>query len=941
MLETMDESAPIPTRADSSGSGGSEEADTHVVAPPAGAGDGTDTAEIELEPGQNVGRYVVLKRIGAGGMGAVYQARDPELDRLVAVKVLQGDRAAASRERLAREAQALARLAHENVVTVYDVGTFASNLFIAMEFVEGRSLGAWLREAPRTHSEIVDAFVAAGRGLAAAHAVAIIHRDFKPDNVLVGHDGRVLVTDFGLARGVGPLSPGSSSVGTFDDGASDVNDALLENRLTQAGTVMGTPAYMAPEQHKGLATDPRADQYSFCISLFEALCGERPFKSRRLRPLMRDKMRGPTWPAQSAVSPRLRRIIDRGLSPDPEARWPNMQALLDELAPTTTGKVRWPWLVAGAGGLAAAAMAFIGDGPRSGSTCDAGSRVGEVWSPDRATTLQQRFASVSESSRQWSRTQMLIERYVEAWTRTHDAVCEAGGEPNDHAMLCLSERLHALETLLSVFDEADADVVTQSVSATSQLEPPAECARFDPLDGAAELPPESARAQKVLKVRRRTVTADVLDTAGKFEAALAEAKAAHEAALVIGWEPLLVETRTTLGGALERSGEYEAAAAELERACLDALALGQDEEAGEAATELVFVLGVHLGDDEGAQRWARQVEATLQRRGNPPQATARLRNAQGAAATHRGRYDEGIEHFEAALKLFEEGEGGPDPDVATALHNLAVAKVTFGRYREAEPLLRRALSVYEETVGTEHPDYGNALDLLGNVLFRLGRFEEATTTTRRALEIRRATLTANHPDIARSMTSLGSMYEAMGDDAQALAYYRRAVAGFERSLGNASELTAAARINMAAAMVRGGEYEQGRAEALAGMAVLESQLPATHPYFGHAFLALSAAELGLGNPREALVWATKATTLCEGDHLEPQICDLAGAARAEARHAAGDVRGTIATVRDVLGHLEEQGGGQSADAELLRRWLARNDPEKPLEPAPRSPRKGP
>src|SRR3954453_18295126 len=163
-----------------------------------------------LPRGSAVGRYVVLERIGSGGMGVVYAAYDPELDRKVALKLLRPDRAGAVGEaalRLQREAQAIARLSDPHVVAVYDAGTLGEQVFVAMEFVEGRTLREWLKAEPRSWSEILKAFLAAGRGLAAAHDAGLVHRDFKPDNVLLGGDGRVKVADFGLARPVGEADP--------------------------------------------------------------------------------------------------------------------------------------------------------------------------------------------------------------------------------------------------------------------------------------------------------------------------------------------------------------------------------------------------------------------------------------------------------------------------------------------------------------------------------------------------------------------------------------------------------------------------------------------------------------------------------------------------------------------------------------------------------------
>jgi serine/threonine-protein kinase len=282
-----------------------------------------DAAPPSVTRGEAVGRYVVEERVGMGGMGVVYVARDRQLGRRVALKLLRRRRAeeAVAQLRLLREAQALAKLSHANVVTVFDVGTFHQQVFVAMELVDGGTLSSWLQRGDRSLDEILAMFRAAGAGLLAAHAAGIVHRDFKPDNVLIGDDGRVRVTDFGLA------SPPRST-----DGAP-----RFDNRLTETGAVFGTPAYMAPEQRDGGRVDERSDQYSFCVALFEALYGRLPEAALTSAPRFN-------------VPRRIRRALQRGLAQDPAARFPSLQALLSALAwdraarrrPFVLGAAAWP-----------------------------------------------------------------------------------------------------------------------------------------------------------------------------------------------------------------------------------------------------------------------------------------------------------------------------------------------------------------------------------------------------------------------------------------------------------------------------------------------------------------------------------------------------------------------------------------------------------------------
>jgi tetratricopeptide (TPR) repeat protein/predicted Ser/Thr protein kinase len=283
------------------------------------------SGESELQLGARFGRYIVVGWLGAGGMGVVYAAHDPELNRKVALKVLRNDGGGTVdrspiREALLREAQAMAQLAHPNVVTVFDVGSVDDRVFIAMELIDGLTLRKWLAAAPRERSEILATFVAAGNGLAAAHAAGLIHRDFKPDNVLIGSDGRVRVTDFGLAR---PAL------------RSPVDPAADPGRGAGALTgVAGTLAYMAPEQYLRRTADARADQFSFAVALYEALYGERPFGALEIA----TGKRPPSWRATGSargggLAAGVRRALLRALSPEADERYPSMDALLAALAP--------------------------------------------------------------------------------------------------------------------------------------------------------------------------------------------------------------------------------------------------------------------------------------------------------------------------------------------------------------------------------------------------------------------------------------------------------------------------------------------------------------------------------------------------------------------------------------------------------------------------------
>jgi serine/threonine protein kinase len=368
-------------------------------------------ASVVVERGQSIDRFVVLGLVGRGGMGEVYAAYDPELDRKVAIKLLRArEDASQGRTRLLREAQAIAKLQHPNVVVVYDVGTFRDNVFIAMEFVEGRTLSGWLEAGTRSRRDIMQVFLAAGRGLAAAHAAGLVHRDFKPDNVMVTNDGQVRVMDFGLARHAGdateddaerraaestmttrPIAPSpdpdaTMSLGPDHERHTATSGSYLSIKLTQTGAMLGTPAYMAPEQFAVQPTDARTDQFSFCVALYELLYGQRPFDGTTFLSLMTNVTTGAVRPPppKTRVPGWLRKVLLRGLATEPARRFPSMNALL--VALETDPTVRTKRLAAGAGLLLCLAVAALGArrfaGRQEAMCRGGGARWAGVWEAD-------------------------------------------------------------------------------------------------------------------------------------------------------------------------------------------------------------------------------------------------------------------------------------------------------------------------------------------------------------------------------------------------------------------------------------------------------------------------------------------------------------------------------------------------------------------------------
>lgn len=302
--------------------------------------DGTSAPDPDSpKVGDVVGRYRLVEVLGVGGMGMVFAADDPELGRRIALKLIRTDLAHTSgsdlTRRLHREARAMARISHPNVVTVHDIGTIGDHLFVGMEYVHGSTLRAWCAEHARTWIEILDVFLAAGRGLVAAHAVGLVHRDFKPENVLCGDDGRVRVTDFGLVRGDIQAANDRVSGPQLTPRRHAPLTGSAVALATRTGQLIGTPAYMAPEQLNGAPADARSDQFSFAVSLFEALYNVRPYPAKDILELSAKLASGQVsaTPPDTKVPAALLPIVTRGLRPRPEDRFPSVQAMLDQLAP--------------------------------------------------------------------------------------------------------------------------------------------------------------------------------------------------------------------------------------------------------------------------------------------------------------------------------------------------------------------------------------------------------------------------------------------------------------------------------------------------------------------------------------------------------------------------------------------------------------------------------
>jgi eukaryotic-like serine/threonine-protein kinase len=595
-----------------------------------------------LTPGARLGRYVVEKYLGCGGMGVVYAARDPELDRRVAVKLLR----AASRERedptesrgrLMREAQALARLSHPNVVAIYDVGTAGDRVFIAMELVDGVTLGAWGRTRQRSWREVAQVFSDAGRGLAAAHAAGLVHRDFKQSNVMIGADGRVRVMDFSLAR---------AAVDSQAPSAPFRDESPLASPFTQSGALVGTPAYMAPEQFEGEVADARTDQFNFCVALYEALYGKRPFVGRTVDELAQQVRSGAVSapPAGAGVPRGLRALLLRGLAVAPRDRFATMDALCAELDRCRRGLSRRLLPLAG-GALVLVAVAAWAHAARQARICAGGEALAaSAWGPEQQARAQKAFAATHLAGAQTSfeRVASSLGAYARAWATMYTEACEATrvrGSQSDEAlaarMACLEDSRTELAAFAEALTRADGALVGRAPGAGLELAPLEACADVKALLAPAR-PPGDVRVQAALfEVCQTLARARALGLEGKTEEAVHVLQGAAPLAHSLGHKPLEAEALSLLGWMESQAGDSSSGAGHLEQAALMAEASRNDREAALALVRLVRVEGVGEGRSGDAAALALRARAALERLGGDTGLEAQLRDNIAAATRRR------------------------------------------------------------------------------------------------------------------------------------------------------------------------------------------------------------------------------------------------------------------------------------------------------------------
>ncbi len=848
---------------------------------------------LELPPGTVVANtYRVEARLGHGGMGVVYRATDLRLDRSVALKV----HAHAPRERdldlLRLEAQAMAHLAHPNVIEVFEVGTHEDRLFIAMEFIGGGTLRRWQQDRP--WPEVVAAYLEAGRGLAAAHRAGLVHRDFKPDNVLIGTDGRPRVADFGLVLGLDAPLPETLETSRSSGSAPSApySDPGSVPAGISARAIAGTPRYMAPEQAAGQGADHRADQYAFCVALHEALLGQPPDDE-------------PTRPARAAdVGPMaLWRAIQRGLATKPDARHPDMDALLRAIERARRPSRRGPWLGAAATvGLGVAALVWAREDPRATCRAEARAKVA-AWEADRARLPPDPPADDSSAP-----LSARVQSYGEQWRLLREAACETDpGDPRrDPAMRCLDEADLALKGTLAVLASLPASPDPER----SLPLPPLERCTLGTAPGPGRPAPAAEIAAEVEAVLAEVARSDALVWSGDRETALAVARAALARAETLDYAPARIDAQLQVADAALEAGDLKLAGEHYEAGFYAAQGLGDDAAATDASGALIKIC-TDLGEYERADRWVEHALTSYERLGDDlalelsllssigilrqeqgrfdearevqeralamlPSAgdeirRAKLHNTLGATYDYAGEHEQAIAHFERAIALFEARRGPDHPDNVYPLANLAWARLNRGEHEQAEPILHRAIELLRRTSASDTYALATLLSHLGTLHSERGQHQAALDAYQEALRVAEPELGAEHVLVIQLVMNSAGELNGLGQPERARQTYERALGMFERTVGPEHDDTALALVNLAGVLLEQGQPERALALARRATAIFSSRGDAqTRSPLVLTLSTTAEALLALERASEAVAPFERAVKIAAGGDVSPR-----------------------------------------------------------------------
>ncbi|MCP3102388.1 serine/threonine-protein kinase [Myxococcus sp. K15C18031901] len=841
-----------------------------------------------LQRGTLLGRYMVLERIGSGGMGVVHAAYDPELDRRVALKLIRVDTLNPAHQeraqaRLLREAQATARVIHPNVITIHDVGRFGEHVFLAMELVEGTTLRSFSRtkRGRRDWKETLERYLQAGRGLAAAHAQGLVHRDFKPDNALVGRDGRVRITDFGLAR----------IVQGIDDAPEPGPEAappgsLRSEWLTRSDILLGTPAYMAPEQKRGVPSDARSDQYSYCVALHEALYGRRPFTGPgdKSAPAPADGGAMARPPRDSDVPAWIHKALLQGLAENPDERHASMDALLRQLSEVPGARLRRASLVA------SAALVLVVGGAAlhrstSGDPC-AGTEqsLTGVWDPARKDAVRTVFAAspLPYARGAWSEVERTLDAYASAWVGESHQACVAArvqGQQTERLyerrVICLDQRLDDLRAVVDTLASGDGQVIENAVRSARSLESLAQCANLSAL--ASPEPPsgDEQTRRKLDALTLERARAKALLTSGKMAAALELATQVARDAHDVGYGPDESEALYLLAQAQMHNYKHLDAIKTLHASIQAAEASRHDRQVARSWAMMVRALGFVGKEVDPGEETRRYAAAALKRLGGDPRLEAMLARNLVTLYRTRGRPHEALAQSLVALEMARKVYALDDPELGTSLLSVGQAYGSSGRPEEGVPYLLEAQTVFRRGLGPDHPNLAAVLDNIAVHEVRLGNHEAALKHAEESLAIQVRNMGAENISTASTRHNMAGFLLESDRPKEAYEQYAFAARIREKALGPDSPKVASSMTGMARSLSRLGRTSEALPLHERALAVREKAMGPDHAQVGFDLMGLGETLLAMKEPKKARPALERALVIYERQPAGSEDADLA------------------------------------------------------------------
>jgi tetratricopeptide (TPR) repeat protein/predicted Ser/Thr protein kinase len=877
----------------------------------------------QREAGDVVGRYRLEELIGQGAMGEVYRAHDPEVDRSVAIKFIQGH-GLTSQESIVREAQAMGRLRHAHVVQVFDVGADDAQAYVVMEYIDGPDLGRWLAEKSRSWQEIADVFEQAASGLSAAHDEGIIHRDFKPANVIVDSKGRAHVADFGLAQ-VG------QGVFALPEGTRVEADLM---RATRTGSVVGTPAYMAPELLEGADCSPESDQFALAVALYEALYEHRPFAGDTLEELLATiRANKVTPPKPGAQVPGwLAKTALRGIGPDPKQRWSSIEEFRENLRPRPT---RRGWVAGGTAAIALAGGLALFAWPPAAPSCDRGAReMRAVWSADARQSLRESLGEAFPGNTHIAASVLAAtDRYAADWSTAADSACREthidklySRQTLDGRMACLHHKREALRMTLARLG-GSVDAARHGMEAIRDLSDLAECTNVAAISELEPLPTGSDEAEEVQAVRVGLAELAASLNAGSFAEGARAAEDWHTRAEATGYKPVIAEALEIKGSLEHAAGMHEEAETSLNAALLAAAAGRHRFREASANLELAELVGYTLGRFEEGKRHAELALAVLDAIGGNDLLSAHVHKSLGIILSELGKNDVALEHYEKALEKLEAIYGPDTIDSARTIENMGMVYLDQGKLEEAEKLYERARTNIRKAVGTMHPAWADSSSNYSHFLLEAGKAKEAIEAAKAGHEVREKLLGEEHPDVAKSNHNLGSLHQRVGDLAGARTYLERAIAAKKKAYGERHKSTAMTLHAL-------GLVHQRLKEPAAAVPLLKEAesifietLGPEHAYVAVARSALGEAYLGLDDfPSALTAFEYVVSTRAESDYGKASVLAERFNLALSLWHGKSDRVRALEIVRDCLRLAKET--GNAGYEKYFTDWLATNAPGK-------------